>query len=92
VDSALQDFKRVKNKEMADWASAMLRAVEQIDVVPKGFFTEGQLAEEFDMSATGIRRYLRILKEKDLVHEKKFRVQCGSRLYTTTFFKLKSNP
>jgi len=89
MGDALENFERLNDKAMARWARTFLEAQSGIDRIPKGFYTEGQLAEKFDYSASGMRAHLNQLKENGLVTEKRFKVWCGTRRYSVSHYKLK---
>ena len=89
MGNALKDFERLKDKEMSEWARTFLEAQSGVDKIPKGFYTEKELAEKFNFSQSGIRAHLNQLKKKKMLEEKKFRVVRGERQYRVSHYKLK---
>ena len=89
MGDALKNFERLKDSELARWARAILDAQRGVDDVPKGFYTDRQLAEKFGFSIAGIRSHIMELKEKGLVIEKKFQIWNKTRRYSLKHYKLK---
>ena len=91
MGDALENFERLKDSELARWARTILDAQRGVEVVPKGFYTDKQLAEKFGFSLAGIRSHIKNLKQKGLVIEKKFQIWNKTRRYSLKHYKLKKN-
>ncbi len=89
MGDALENFERLKDTELARWARVILDAQHGVDAVPKGFYTERELAEKFGFTSSGIRAHIKNLKQRGLVVEKKFQVWIGKRRYSLKHYKLK---
>ena len=89
LDNALEDFKRVKDKEMAEWARLFLEARGGEDKIPKGWYSERQLAEKFGMSITGVRPHIRKLENEGKLEVKKFKIKVEKRMYRINHYRIK---
>lgn len=89
LDHALEDFKRVKNKEMVEWARLMIDARGGEDEVPKGWYTERELAEKFSMASTGVRPHIRKLESEGKLEVKKFKIKVEKRMYRINHYRIK---
>ena len=89
LDRTLKKYKE-KDKEIFQWAKAMLETKEALDVVPKGWYSQKQLAKKFGYIPSGIGPHVRRLVREGKAEQKKFKTTRGKdgRRMSVTHYRL----
>ena len=88
-DKCLKKY-RGKDKEIVQWAQAMLQTKEALDEVPKGWYSQKQLAKRFGYIPSGIGPHVRRLFREGKAEQKKFKTtRCkDGRRMSVTYYRL----
>ena len=80
---------QITDEDMRDWskAAAKVKATE-IEVVPKGWYTQLELCELLAKSPSQVYRLVRTLQAAGKLETRKFVVQRVTRSYTAVHYKL----
>jgi hypothetical protein len=72
-----------------DWLAVLSEAGKKVaDIVPPGFKTVDQIAQETGKSVTMTRLYVREALKQKLVEETKLKVEAGGKLYPTFHYRI----
>ena len=90
LDSSLKKYKAGKDKELLEWAKAILDAKEGLEEVPKGWYNQKQLAKKLGYIPSGIGPHLRKLVELGKAEKKRFKTTRGKdgRVMPVSYYKL----
>jgi len=76
-------------RSATDWLAVLAEAGKKAaDVVPCGFKTVDQIAQETGKSVTMTRLYVREALKQKLVEETKLKVEAGGKLYPTFHYRI----
>ena len=79
------------DKEVRNWAKAMINARDGLEELPPSWYCMNELAEKFNMSEAGILPHVKNLENEGKVERRKFYVTRGKdgRRIARTYYKLK---
>jgi len=75
--------------ELSRWCAVLSSVAARVDEVPPGWFTVAQIAKAKGKSADHVRDLVRALRREGKAEARKFRVQLGQRIQSTTHYRLK---
>ena len=75
-------------RALTDWAKALESVVEPTDVVPDGFYTVVELADQLHLSISSVRRKIYMMRKEGKIEVKRFRRQGPAKVYPVDHFKI----
>ena len=87
-DSRKVDSSNEPDGALTDWAKALESVVEPTDVVPEGFYTVVELADQLHLSISSVRRKIYMMRKEGKVEVKRFRRQGPAKVYPVDHYKI----
>lgn len=76
------------SRDLTEWAEALESIVEPTDVVPEGFYTVTELADQLHLSLSSVRRKIYTMRKEGTVEVKRFRRQGPAKVYPADHYRM----